>query len=117
MRGHPLHAMPPHADSCRATVMLCCHPTWQASSVKKINLADITRVETCSHHMELLMLLHTKSRVWQLLCDGNIEQLASAIQQNAKVRGAHDHCMHCGYSDTTSAWGFTTVSMSRLAAL
>ncbi|CAI5959912.1 unnamed protein product [Closterium sp. NIES-65] len=56
----------------------------QASSMKKINLVDVMKIETAGERDEQV-LLHTKSRVWQLLVDGESDQFASTVQRNAKM--------------------------------
>ncbi|CAI7852123.1 unnamed protein product, partial [Closterium sp. NIES-54] len=60
------------------------HERQTASSMKKINLVDVMKIETAGERDEQV-LLHTKSRVWQLLVDGESDQFASTVQRNAKM--------------------------------
>ncbi|CAI5478316.1 unnamed protein product, partial [Closterium sp. Yama58-4] len=60
------------------------HERQTASSMKKINLVDVMKIETAGERDEQV-LLHTKSRVWQLLVDGESDQFASTVQRNAKL--------------------------------
>ncbi|CAI5968403.1 unnamed protein product [Closterium sp. NIES-64] len=60
------------------------HERQTASSMKKINLVDVMKIETAGERDEQV-LLHTKSRVWQLLVDGEADQFASTVQRNAKM--------------------------------